>query len=243
MTSRPSIGDVTNRVRSAGRESLPCCAVHLNICRHMAATVMEAAGYLGGMIGQCCYDQKVSCSKIRALEYLGDILCHWTLEEFCDKSATALEQGGVFRTLLLQEEVLDHIDGTAARIVLYKIPDPIPGICGLIVILVEQTQLMYGMYGDPYDVEMIVASRDKVERAIWQARRLLQESSPILQTLRTSREPIRQKDLLYSLYAAIRKASNACTMSSALLRHASRVSLGSAYHQVKKRCRAEGGAA
>src|SRR5512136_2384880 len=92
----------------------------------MTVHILEAAEILGTMLrnpGEV--DLSALAAKIKDLEHKGDELTHRVIDELNKTFITPIDREDIHDLSAALDDVLDLIDGIAARIVLFKITEPI----------------------------------------------------------------------------------------------------------------------
>ena len=107
----------------------------------MTLYILEAAEHLGEMFrnpggGQ----QQVLAGKIKDLEHKGDEATHHVIEELNKTFITPLDREDIHDLCLALDDVLDLIDGTAGRLVLFNISESIEGTLDMWQVLYSQAR-------------------------------------------------------------------------------------------------------
>ncbi len=91
----------------------------------MTFHILEAAEILGTMLADPKGDIQSAAVKIKDLEHKGDELTHKVIEELNKTFITPIDREDIHDLSKALDDVLDLIDTTAGRIVLFQIREPI----------------------------------------------------------------------------------------------------------------------
>jgi uncharacterized protein len=80
--------------------------------------------------------------RIKSLEHQGDDLTHRLFSESSRIFVTPLEREDIHGLASSLDDVLDHIDAASARLILFRINAPVPGLRPLANVLVRQTETL-----------------------------------------------------------------------------------------------------
>lgn len=78
-------------------------------------------------------------NRIKAIEHQGDDYVHEIFEELNKAFITPIDHEDISKLASAFDDVLDHIDGTAMRLILYEIKKPEENMIKLAEVLVKQT--------------------------------------------------------------------------------------------------------
>jgi predicted phosphate transport protein (TIGR00153 family) len=107
----------------------------------MTLYILEAAEYLGEMFRNPGGGQhQILAAKIKDLEHKGDEATHHVIEELNKTFITPLDREDIHDLCLALDDVLDLIDGTAGRLVLFNISESIDGTLEMWQVLYSQAR-------------------------------------------------------------------------------------------------------
>lgn len=111
----------------------------ISILEQQSATLVKAAGELAELMFKFDNVQERK-ARIKDIEHEGDQLTH-TLYTILDRTfVTPLDREDLSSLTGEVDEIIDYIDGTAARVVMFKVGQPTPYMVELAKILVSATQ-------------------------------------------------------------------------------------------------------
>jgi uncharacterized protein len=107
----------------------------------MTLYILEAAELLGEMFRNPGGDQQqILAGKIKDLEHKGDDATHHVIEELNKTFITPLDREDIHDLCLALDDVLDLIDNTAGRLVLFNISESIHGTLEMWQVLYNQAR-------------------------------------------------------------------------------------------------------
>lgn len=115
-----------------------------------AETIVEAAIALDQLAADFT-DVELKVAKIKHLEHEGDQVAHQTFALLSRTWITPIDREDIHALVKALDDVLDFIDAAANRFVLYKIPEPRPGLKQATEIVVQSAraiQRAMGLLGD-----------------------------------------------------------------------------------------------
>ncbi len=110
------------------------------IFNEMSVHIVAAAEILGKMVDNPAGDLQSLAIRIKDLEHKGDELTHRVIDELNKTFITPIDREDIHDLSAALDDVLDLIDSTAARIVLFKITDPISEAPELATVLLSQVK-------------------------------------------------------------------------------------------------------
>jgi predicted phosphate transport protein (TIGR00153 family) len=121
-------------VRRRDRLFFDLLEAHARTGRDAARILLESLENPTGLAAQV--------EKIKTLEHEGDEITHKLFAESSRIFITPLEREDIHGLASSLDDVLDHIDGAAARLLLFRIGGPVPGLKPLAEVLVKQTEIL-----------------------------------------------------------------------------------------------------
>ena len=115
-----------------------------------AEIILEAANALDELATDFT-DVELKVARIKHLEHEGDQVAHQTFGLLSRTWITPIDREDIHDLVKALDDVLDHIDAAAARLVLYKIPAPTPALKSATAILVQSAEAICraaGLLGD-----------------------------------------------------------------------------------------------
>ena len=106
----------------------------------MSVYILDAADILLQVVNNPAGDLQAEVTKIKELEHKGDELTHRVIEELNKTFITPIDREDIHDLCLAMDDVLDLIDATAGRILLFRIRDPIHAIPEMAAVLQNQVR-------------------------------------------------------------------------------------------------------
>src|SRR5512136_3467344 len=104
----------------------------------MTVYILEATEMLGTMLRNPEGDLVSLAAKIKDLEHKGDELTHRVIDELNKTFITPIDSEDIHDMSAALDDVLDLIDNTATRIVLFRITEPIRAVPEMCAVLLSQ---------------------------------------------------------------------------------------------------------
>ena len=108
----------------------------------MTVYILEAAEILGNMVRNPEDDLASLAAKIKDLEHKGDELTHSVIDELNKTFITPIDREDIHDLSAALDDVLDLIDSTATRIVLFRITEPIRAVPEMCAVLLSQAKTL-----------------------------------------------------------------------------------------------------
>ena len=112
----------------------------------MTVYILEAAEILGNMLRNPAADVAPLAAKIKDLEHKGDELTHRVIDELNKTFITPIDREDIHDLSAALDDVLDLIDNTATRIVLFRITEPIRDVPEMCAVLLSQAMELAPRY-------------------------------------------------------------------------------------------------
>src|SRR5437867_2808556 len=134
------------------------------IVGQMTILMLDAAEILGRLVGDPSSDQQSLARKIKELEHKGDDLTHQVIDELNKTFITPIDREDIHDLSIALDDVLDLIDATAVRFVLFKIRDPIPEGPGICAVLLSQVKEIKAAVSKLHDNDHVIERCIEINR-------------------------------------------------------------------------------
>lgn len=175
----------------------------------MTLLLLEASELLGKMLEVTARDRQQIATKIKDLEHRGDDLTHRVMEELNKTFITPIDREDIHDLSSALDDVLDLIDSTAARMVLFKIEGEIPEgpkICG---VLHSQVKEIEGAVRNLQDNDHVIERCIEINRLENDADRLFQTAiARLFSEVKDPIDVIKRKEIIETLEKATDKAED-----------------------------------
>ena len=180
-----------------------------HIFNQMVVHIAEAAQILHKMVSEPTGDMPALAAKIKDLEHKGDELTHHVIVELNKTFITPIDREDIHDLSSALDDVLDLIDATAVRIVLFQIRESVPAAAELSRVLLSQVNEIAAA------VKKLQDNDDVMERCI-EINRLEKDADRLFQTaigrlFNEARDPIdviKLKEIVETLEEATDKAED-----------------------------------
>jgi uncharacterized protein len=185
----------------------------------MTLYILEAAGYLGEMFrnpgGE---EQQILAGKIKDLEHKGDEATHHVIEELNKTFITPLDREDIHDLVLALDDVLDLIDSTAGRLVLFNISESIAGTQ-------EMWQVLYSQAREIEEAVKRLKNDDNVIERCIEINRLENDADRFFQVaighlfehVKDPIEVIKRKEIIETLEKATDKAEDVANVLETII--------------------------
>lgn len=184
----------------------------------MTVHILEAAEILGNMLRNPAADLAPMAAKIKDLEHKGDELTHRVIDELNKTFITPIDREDIHDLSAALDDVLDLIDGTATRIVLFRIAEPIRAVPEMCAVLLSQAMEMGAAVSNLQDNDHVVERCIEINRLENDADRLFQ--SAIVALFEEVKDPIdviKRKEIIETLEAATDKAEDVANVLESII--------------------------
>jgi uncharacterized protein len=106
-----------------------------------AQVIVDAARALDALAADF-QDAELKAARIKQLEHQGDQIAHQTFDLLNRTWITPIDREDIHVLVKAMDDVLDFIDGAAARLVLYRIAAPTPELKAATSLIVQSTEAM-----------------------------------------------------------------------------------------------------
>lgn len=175
----------------------------------MTVHIQEAAEILQRMVTEPDSELQSLASRIKDLEHLGDELTHTVICELNKTFITPIDREDIHDLSMALDDVLDMIDATAGRIVLFQIRVPIREVPELASVLLCQVKEISAAVASLQDNDHVVERCVEINRLENDADRLFQAAiGSLFQEVKDPIDVIKRKEIIESLERATDKAED-----------------------------------
>ena len=184
----------------------------------MTVHLLEAAEILGRLVGDAAADQAMLAGKIKALEHKGDDLTHQVIDELNKTFITPIDREDIHDLSIALDDVLDLIDATAVRFVLFRIRDPIPEAPAICAVLLSQVKEIKAAVSKLQDNDHVIERCIEINRLENDADKLFQAAmGRLFEEVKDPIEVIKRKEILETLEAATDKAEDVANVLQTIM--------------------------
>jgi uncharacterized protein len=184
----------------------------------MTVHILEAAEILGNMLRNPASDQAPLAGKIKDLEHKGDELTHSVIEELNKTFITPIDREDIHDLSKALDDVLDLIDSTAIRIVLFRITEPIRTAPEMAAVLLSQSMELGAAVSNLQDNDHVVERCIEINRLENDADRLFQSAiASLFDEVKDPIEVIKRKEIIETLEAATDKAEDVANVLESII--------------------------
>jgi uncharacterized protein len=184
----------------------------------MTVYILEAAEILGEMVRNPTADLVTLAASIKDLEHKGDELTHRVIDELNKTFITPIDREDIHDLCAALDDVLDLIDSTATRIVLFQITEPIrsvPEMCG---VLISQVKTIGEAVSNLQDNDHVVERCIEINRLENDADRLFQSAiAALFEEVKDPIDVIKRKEIIETLEAATDKAEDVANVLESII--------------------------
>ncbi len=169
----------------------------------MIAHILEATEILNRMVSEPAGDLQTMASQIKNLEHQGDDLTHKVIDELNKTFVTPIDREDIHDLSMALDDVLDVIDATAARIVLFKIRVPIAEVPEMAAVLLSQVREISAAISHLQDNDHVVERCIEINRLENDADRLFQSAiGNLFEHIKDPIDVIKRKEIIESMERA-----------------------------------------
>jgi uncharacterized protein len=189
-----------------------------NIFGQMTVHIREAAEILGKMVQNPETDLAALAAKIKDLEHKGDELTHSVIDELNKTFITPIDREDIHDLSAALDDVLDLIDSTAARIVLFRIVEPIRGVPEICAVLLNQAMEIGAAVSSLRDNDHVVEHCIEINRLENDGDRLFQLAiASLFDEVKDPIDVIKRKEIIETLEAATDKAEDVANVLESII--------------------------
>jgi predicted phosphate transport protein (TIGR00153 family) len=190
----------------------------LRIFGQMTVYILEAAEILGTMLRNPGADPAPAASRIKDLEHKGDELTHHVIDELNKTFITPIDREDIHDLCAALDDVLDLIDSTATRLVLFRIVEPIRSVPEMAAVLLSQAMEIGAAVSNLQDNDHVVERCIEINRLENDADRLFQLAiASMFEEVKDPIEVIKRKDIIDTLETATDKAEDVANVLESIV--------------------------
>lgn len=179
------------------------------IFNQMTVYIVEAAEILFKMVSEPEGELQALASRIKDLEHLGDELTRTVIGELNKTFITPIDREDIHDLSMALDDVLDLIDATAARIVLFQIRVPIGEVPAIASVLLSQVREISAAVTRLQDNDHVVERCIEINRLENDADRLFQTAiGNLFDQVKDPIDVIKRKEIIESLERATDRAED-----------------------------------
>jgi uncharacterized protein len=184
----------------------------------MTVHILEAAEILGAMLRNPGTDLAPLAAKIKDLEHKGDELTHRVIDELNKTFITPIDREDIHDLSAALDDVLDLIDSTATRIVLFRIAEPISSVPEMCAVLLSQAMEIGAAVSNLQDNDHVVERCIEINRLENDADRLFQSAiASLFDEVKDPIDVIKRKEIIETLEAATDKAEDVANVLESIV--------------------------
>jgi uncharacterized protein len=184
----------------------------------MTIYILEAAELLGVMVRQPEEDLGALAAKIKDLEHKGDELTHSVIDELNKTFITPIDREDIHDLCSALDDVLDLIDSTAVRIVLFRINVPISGVPEMCAVLLNQVKSIGAAVSDLQNNDHVVERCIEINSLENDADRLFQTAiATLFDEVKDPIDVIKRKEIIETLETATDKAEDVANVLESII--------------------------
>jgi len=184
----------------------------------MTVYILEAAEILATMLRNPASDLAPLAARIKDIEHKGDELTHRVIDELNKTFITPIDREDIHDLSAALDDVLDLIDNTATRIVLFRITEPIRAIPEMCAVLLSQAMELGAAVSNLQDNDHVVERCIEINRLENDADRLFQSAiAALFDEVKDPIEVIKRKEIIETLEAATDKAEDVANVLESIV--------------------------
>jgi predicted phosphate transport protein (TIGR00153 family) len=188
------------------------------IFKQMTVYILEAAEILGTMVRNPADDQAPLAAKIKDLEHKGDELTHRVIDELNKTFITPIDREDIHDLSAALDDVLDLIDNTATRIVLFRITEPIRAVPEMCDVLLNQAKTLGEAISDLQDNDHVIERCIEINSLENDADRLFQVAiAALFDEVKDPIDVIKRKEIIETLEVATDKAEDVANVLESII--------------------------
>lgn len=188
------------------------------IFSQMTVHVLEAAEILQKMVSEPEGELQTLASRIKDLEHMGDELTHAVIRELNKTFITPIDREDIHDLSMALDDVLDLIDATAGRIVLFQIRAPIREVPQMAAVLLSQVKEIAAAITKLQDNDHVIERCVEINRLENDADRLFQLAiGRLFQDVKDPIDVIKRKEIIESMERATDKAEDVSNVLESII--------------------------
>ena len=175
----------------------------------MSQHIVEAAEALKQILDDPAGQSQACSARIKDLEHKGDELTHRVIQELNKTFITPIDREDIHDLCTCLDDVLDLIDSTAARLVMFKITERISGLPEMAAVLLSQAKEIQAAVSKLQDNDHVEERCIEINRLENDADRLFQTAIGLLfEEVKDPIDVIKRKEIIDTLERATDKAED-----------------------------------
>jgi predicted phosphate transport protein (TIGR00153 family) len=188
------------------------------IFEQMTIYIHEAAELLEKMVCNPKGDLGSIATKIKDIEHKGDELTHKVIDELNKTFITPIDREDIHDLCAALDDVLDLIDATATRIVLFKITEPIHAVPEICAVLLKQAETIGMAVSNLQDSDHVVERCIEINSLENDADRLFQIAiATLFDNVKDPIDVIKRKEIIETLEVATDKAEDVANVLESII--------------------------
>jgi uncharacterized protein len=184
----------------------------------MTVHIIEAAEILTTMVNAPAADASFLAMQIKDLEHKGDELTHHVIKELHKTFITPIDREDIHDLGSALDDVLDLIDNVAARIVLFRISEPIHGVPEICSVLLSQAKEIGAAVSDLKNNDRVVEHCIEINRLENDADRHFQAAMGwLFENVKDPIEVIKRKEIIETIEAATDVAEDVANVLESII--------------------------
>jgi uncharacterized protein len=184
----------------------------------MTVYILEAAEILGKMVKNPEADLAPLAQKIKDLEHKGDELTHKVIDELNKTFITPIDREDIHDLCAALDDVLDLIDSTATRMVLFRITDPIRSVPEMVEVLLKQAREIGAAVSNLQDNDHVIERCIAINSLENDGDRLFQSAiASMFDEVKDPIEVIKRKEIIETLETATDKAEDVANVLESII--------------------------
>lgn len=184
----------------------------------MTVYILEAAELLGEMVRNPSKDLAPIAAKIKDLEHKGDELTHKVIDELNKTFITPIDREDIHDLSSALDDVLDLIDSTATRIVLFRITEPIHAVPEMCAVLLSQAMTIGAAVSNLQDNGRVIERCIEINSLENDADRLFQKAiAALFEEVKDPIDVIKRKEIIETLETATDKAEDVANVLESII--------------------------
>lgn len=184
----------------------------------MTVHILEATEILRTMVTSPTADQASLALKIKDLEHKGDELTHHVIDELNKTFITPIDREDIHDLCSALDDVLDLVDSTATRIVLFRISEPIRAVPEICSVLLSQAKEIGAAVSDLKNNDHVVEHCIEINRLENEADRYFQTAiASLFEEVKDPIEVIKRKEIIETLETATDKAEDVANVLESII--------------------------
>jgi uncharacterized protein len=184
----------------------------------MTVYILEAAEILRRMVKHPETDLAPLALQIKDLEHKGDELTHKVIDELNKTFITPIDREDIHDLCAALDDVLDLIDSTATRMVLFRISAPIRSVPEMVEVLLSQAREIGAAVTNLQDNDHVIERCIAINSLENEGDRLFQSAiSSMFDEVKDPIEVIKRKEIIETLETATDKAEDVANVLESII--------------------------